>query len=58
MPFAIKTLLRMIGVKKNSESSLVSYLLFEKSYTKHLIDIGFQDGLNQQNEIKAFLELP
>ena len=58
MPFAIKTLLRMIGVKKHSESSLVSYLLFEKAYTRHLIEIGYKDGLAKQEEIKHFLALP
>ena len=45
MPMAIKVLLRMIGVKKRSQSSLTSYLLFEKRYTQKLIEIGYQDGL-------------
>lgn len=58
LPIAIKTLLRMIGVKKHSESSLVSYLLFEKAYTRHLIEIGYKDGLAKQDEIKHFLSLP
>ncbi len=57
MPFAIKLMLRLIGVKEHSESSLPSYLLFEKSYTKHLIQIGFEDGLNQIDDIMAFLEM-
>jgi NTE family protein len=56
MPTSIKLLLRSIGVKKHSESSLVSYLLFEKEYTQHLIEIGYQDGLSQLDEIMAFLE--
>lgn len=56
MPTPIKMLLRGIGVKKHSESSLVSYLLFEKEYTQHLIEIGYQDGLAQLDEIMAFLE--
>ncbi len=57
MPFAIKTLLRLIGVKHRSESSLTSYLLFEKPYTQHLIDLGYQDGLAQIDPIMAFLDL-
>ncbi|WP_404339290.1 patatin-like phospholipase family protein [Pseudoalteromonas mariniglutinosa] len=57
MPMAIKLLLRLIGVKKRSQSSLTSYLLFEKRYTQKLIDIGYQDGLNKLEEIRAFLEL-
>lgn len=58
MPTSIKLLLRSIGVKKHSESSLVSYLLFEKEYTQHLIATGYQDGLAQIDEILSFLELP
>ena len=47
MPWAMRSLLRSIGIKKNSDSSLTSYLLFEQAYTRHLIDIGYQDGLKQ-----------
>ena len=57
MPLAIKVLLRMIGVKKRSQSSLTSYLLFEKRYTQHLIDIGYQDGIKQLPQMREFLEL-
>lgn len=57
MPWAIKVLLRMIGVKKRSQSSLTSYLLFEKRYTQHLIRIGYDDALAQLPQIRAFLEL-
>lgn len=57
MPLPIKILLRMIGVKKRSQSSLTSYLLFEKRYTQKLIEIGYQDGLKKLPEIRAFLEL-
>lgn len=57
MPWAIKVLLRIIGVKKRSQSSLTSYLLFEKRYTQHLIQIGYDDGMKQLPEIRKFLEL-
>ncbi|OHU88214.1 MULTISPECIES: patatin-like phospholipase family protein [Pseudoalteromonas] len=57
MPLAIKVLLRTIGVKRHSSSSLTSYLLFEKSYTQHLIEIGYQDGMARLDEMRAFLEL-
>ncbi|MBE0379675.1 patatin-like phospholipase family protein [Pseudoalteromonas prydzensis] len=57
MPLAIKVLLRMIGVKKRSQSSLTSYLLFEKRYTQHLIDIGYKDGLEKLPQIREFLGL-
>ncbi|MFY8326324.1 patatin-like phospholipase family protein [Pseudoalteromonas sp. ZZD1] len=57
MPLPIKVLLRMIGVKKHSQSSLTSYLLFEKRYTQHLIAIGYKDGIEKLPQIRAFLEL-
>ncbi|MBD1583671.1 patatin-like phospholipase family protein [Pseudoalteromonas sp. S16_S37] len=57
MPLAIKLLLRTIGVKRHSSSSLTSYLLFEKNYTRHLIDIGYQDGMARLDEIRHFLGL-
>ncbi|NMH65614.1 patatin-like phospholipase family protein [Shewanella salipaludis] len=54
MPFAIRTLLAFIGIDKHSDSSIVSYLLFEKSYTSTLIELGYQDAMCQIDEIKAF----
>tara|TARA_R110000737_G_scaffold303674_2_gene310917 strand:- start:259 stop:1146 length:888 start_codon:yes stop_codon:yes gene_type:complete len=57
MPWAIKVLLRTIGVKKHSQSSLTSYLLFEKRYTQHLMQIGYEDGMAQLPKMREFLEL-
>ncbi len=57
MPLAIKLLLRTMGVKKHSPSSLTSYLLFERTYTQKLIELGFEDGMNRLDEMREFLEL-
>ncbi|MBQ4849011.1 patatin-like phospholipase family protein [Pseudoalteromonas sp. MMG012] len=57
MPMAIKLLLRGIGIKRHSQSSLTSYLLFEKAYTQKLMEIGFNDGMAQLDKIRAFLHL-
>lgn len=57
MPTAIRWLLRSVGINEHTESSLVSYLLFEQNYTRRLIDLGFEDGINRLDDIKAFLEL-
>ena len=57
MPWAIKVLLRTIGVKKHSQSSLTSYLLFEKRYTQHLMQIGYDDAMAKLPEIRSFLDL-
>ncbi|MGL4639395.1 MAG: patatin-like phospholipase family protein [Shewanella sp.] len=57
MPWAIKNLLSLIGIDRQSDSSIVSYLLFEKSYTSALIDLGYQDAMAQFDDIKAFFNL-
>lgn len=58
MPWAVKTLLRIIGINKQSDSSIASYLLFEKSYTTALIELGYKDAISQLNELKTFFKLP
>ena len=57
MPAAIRFLLRFAGVTKNSESALISYLMFEKPFTQELIQLGYEDGLEQIDAISEFLEL-
>lgn len=55
LPMAIRSLLRTIGIKQHSDSSLASYLLFEKSFTKRLIELGYQDAMAQIDPLMAFL---
>ncbi len=57
MPGGIKTLLRLIGVNRSGESSLLSYLMFEGKFCSELIQLGYKDGLKKQDEIRKFLEL-
>lgn len=55
LPMAIRSLLRNIGIKQHSDSSLASYLLFEKSFTKRLIELGYQDAMVQMDGLMTFL---
>ncbi len=57
LPMAVRWILRLAGVDDHSDSSLVSYLMFEKNYTQELIKLGQHDGLAQIDEIAAFLEI-
>ncbi len=54
IPKPVQSLLKMIG-GWGKDWRMPSYLLFEPSYTNALIDLGYQDAMNQQDEIKAFL---
>ncbi|WP_082122431.1 patatin-like phospholipase family protein [Arsukibacterium sp. MJ3] len=55
LPLAVRTLLRGMGIRQHSESSLASYLLFEKKYTSRLIELGFEDGCKHIDSIVQFL---
>lgn len=57
LPLSIRLLLRSVGISNDAESSLVSYLLFEKNYCKELISLGFNDALEQESKIREFLKL-
>ncbi len=57
MPFAVRSMLRPIGINQQTDSSIVSYLLFERSYCSALIDLGYQDAMCQIDEILDFFEI-
>ncbi|MEC4727067.1 patatin-like phospholipase family protein [Shewanella sp. D64] len=57
MPFAVRAMLRPIGINQQTDSSIVSYLLFERSYCSALIDLGYQDAMCQIDEIRDFFEI-
>jgi len=44
------------GLKKDSGSSLISYLLFEQSYCQELISLGYADAMQKKEELAAFLQ--
>ncbi|SEL53383.1 NTE family protein [Colwellia chukchiensis] len=57
LPMPIRLLLRSMGISNDAESSLLSYLLFDKHYCKELINLGFNDALEQENKIRQFLNI-
>ena len=57
LPLSIRLLLRSVGITNDSESSMVSYLLFEKNYCRQLIKLGFEDAMEKETAIRKFLSL-
>ena len=55
VPYSVKLLMKGLGLKNREESELLSFLLFESSFTSSLIQLGFEDGMTNQLEIKAIL---
>lgn len=55
LPWALRALLGHIGALNKRGAALASYLLFESSYTRALIDLGYQDALQRRDELQAFL---
>jgi len=55
LPLTIRALLHMVGAMRRSGANLLSYLLFERSYCRALIRLGYQDTIARRDELTAFL---
>ncbi|MFQ5994612.1 MAG: patatin-like phospholipase family protein [Acidiferrobacterales bacterium] len=56
LPRAMRFLLRGVGVRNQSGTSLVSYLLFEKAYCRRLISLGYADTMQRKEEVLEFFD--
>ena len=55
LPRPVRVLFRGLGAFSRGGSNLVSYLLFEKPYTRALIGLGYADAMMRRKEILDFL---
>ena len=55
LPHTIRTLLSTVGGTRRSGSNLMSYLLFEKSYCRALIKLGYKDTMARKDDLLPFL---
>ncbi len=55
MPHLVRYLMEGLGASKAQSADLMSYLLFDSSYTQALLEIGYQDATQNLSAIESFL---
>ena len=55
MPLALRILLRGIRGHNKPENRLLSFLLFEQSYTQALIELGYSDAMRVREQLLRFV---
>lgn len=55
LPRTIRVLLHSVGGLRRSGANVLSYLLFEKSYCRALIRLGYEDTMRREEDLAAFL---
>jgi NTE family protein len=55
LPLTIRALLNTVGALRRSGANVLSYLLFERSYCRALIRLGYKDTMDRKDELLAFL---
>jgi NTE family protein len=55
LPRTLRLFYRAIGAMRRDGSSLLSYVLFEESFCRALIDLGYRDTLPRKDQILQFL---
>jgi len=58
LPGTVRFILRPTGALNRSGSNLASYLLFEESFCRALIDLGYQDTMTREAEVREFFKSP
>src|SRR5205814_9412874 len=56
LPGTVRCILRPIGALSRAGSNLASYLLFEESFCRALIDLGYEDTVSREAEVRALFE--
>ena len=55
LPRSLRVLLRTLGAMNTGGGQLMSYLLFQDTYTRELIALGYQDAMKRSDDLIAFL---
>jgi NTE family protein len=57
LPRSLRLVLRGIGAMRKNGSVLLSYLLFERAYTRSLMQLGYTDAMSRRSELARFLRV-
>lgn len=55
LPRAVRVLLRGMGAMNKGGLQLISYMLFESGFTRELIDMGYRDALEMEEDLRGFI---
>lgn len=55
LPRGLRVLLRTMGAMNTGGGQLMSYLLFQDTFTRELIALGYQDAMQRSEDLVAFL---
>ncbi|NCF24738.1 MAG: patatin-like phospholipase family protein [Gammaproteobacteria bacterium] len=55
LPLALRTLLWGISGRGRGEGRLLSYLMFERAYTRELIELGYRDAMRVRDQLQKFI---
>ena len=55
LPRTLRVLLRTMGAMNPAGGELMSYLMFQGSFTREVIALGYKDAMDRSGEIVAFL---
>lgn len=55
LPRTLRVLLRTMGALNTGGGQLMSYLLFQDSFTRELIALGYQDAMKRSDDLLAFI---
>lgn len=55
MPFAVRLLMRTLGAANRGGQMLLSYLLFDGTYARDLIALGYADAMKNRAALQSFL---
>lgn len=57
LPWALRTVLRGVGAMRREGSTMLSYLLFERGFTRALMTLGYEDTMARREDVANFLRL-